>query len=110
MTLTRADRFWDCTLHSLTDGADYTMLEVERSAVRLRFTVAPGELWAPWCAASLDPCAQAAVPAACEEACSCDDMGCDARLEPRLQFDLAFHDGRLEGATGTSELRLERLR
>jgi hypothetical protein len=105
--------FWLCTKTGPTDGADYTLFDAERTGRRLRFRIAPTQLWADWCLVSPDPCGENAFPSACEAppACLCDSDGCRPNMEPTLPFDLQYHEGRLEGLiAGAHELRLERVR
>jgi hypothetical protein len=107
------DPFWHCTRTGPTDGAEYTLLDGERRGRRLRFRIAPTELWSAWCLESGDPCGEDAFPDACQAppACLCDGDGCRPNMQPAFWFDLQYHEGRLEGViAGTNEVRLERVR
>jgi hypothetical protein len=77
-----ADWFWLCISQRPTDGFEYSVLDAQLSSGRLRFAIAPNELWQPWCESREFGCAHGP----CEEfpSCHCGDTFCEEQFENQL--------------------------
>jgi hypothetical protein len=98
--------FWLCSTQIPTTGAEYTLLNVARTAARVSFELAPNEIWSSWCRTQIVR----------SDGCDCEGRDCHATTTVRFHVDLIQTDNTLEGelplgaAIGTlSQLRLRRV-
>jgi hypothetical protein len=127
------DPFWRCFFQFPTTGFEYTGLDPFLSSDRLRFALAPNELWHPWCESREFGCdgpCETFPPCFCgdgfcqprfpyhielcsfivqEPRCECENGACRANLAQRYPVDLVVTEEGLEGVSFFGELRLRRV-